>query len=138
LPKYEISLEQYDAIEEFIARVARNVTEDWPLWVATSDESQQIEYKKSTYLEDRVIADIEHYYYSGKLELTESLKEAVNIDYNIPTNFNLIPLNKANSNHFKDKGGFYALGFCRWYDDLCLTNLHYQLFLIKLDSCRHL
>ena len=39
---------------------------------------------------------------------------------------------------FKDKGGFYALGFCRWYDDLCLTNLHYQLFLIKLDSCRHL
>jgi len=73
LPRHEISAAQYDAIEEFIASIARNVTEDWPLWVATSDERQQIEYKKSVYLEDRAIADIEHYYYSGRLELTEGL-----------------------------------------------------------------
>lgn len=73
LPKYELTGPQYDAIEEFIARIARTVTEDWPLWVATCDEGQQIEYIKSTYLEERVIADIENYYYSGKLELTESL-----------------------------------------------------------------
>lgn len=73
LPKHELAGPQYDAIEEFIARIARNVTEEWPLWIATYDEGQQIEYTKSTYLEERVIADIENYYYSGKLELTESL-----------------------------------------------------------------
>ena len=74
LPKAPLKAEQYNAIEEFIARIARYVTEEWPLWVATYDESQQIEYTKSYQLEDRVIDDIDYYYYSGKLELTESLR----------------------------------------------------------------
>lgn len=74
LPKAPLKAEQYDAIEEFIARVAKYVTEEWPLWVATYDEGQQIEYTKSDQLEERVIDDIDYYYYSGKLELTESLR----------------------------------------------------------------
>ena len=74
LPKAPLKAEQYSAIEEFIARVAKYVTEEWPLWVATYDEGQQIEYTKSNQLEERVIDDIDHYYYSGKLELTESLR----------------------------------------------------------------
>ena len=74
LPKAPLKAEQYDALEEFIARVARYVTEEWPLWVATYNEGQQIEYTKSYQLEERVIDDIHHYYYSGKLELTESLR----------------------------------------------------------------
>ena len=74
LPKAPLKAEQYDAIEEFIARVAKYVTEEWPLWVATYEEGQQIEYTKSYQLEDRVIGDIDHYYYSGKLELTENLR----------------------------------------------------------------
>ena len=73
LPKAPLKAEQYEAIEQFIARIARNVTEEWPLWVATYDEGQQIEYTKPYQLEDRVIDDIDYYYYSGKLELTESL-----------------------------------------------------------------
>ena len=74
LPKAPLKAEQYDAIEEFIARVAKYVTEEWPLWVATYEEGQQIEYTKSYQLEDSVIGDIDHYYYSGKLELTENLR----------------------------------------------------------------
>ena len=75
LPKHELTSEQYDALELFIAFVGKNVTEDWPLWVATYDEGQQIEYTKPFKLAERVIADIEYFYYSGKLELTEELIE---------------------------------------------------------------
>ena len=74
LPKTPLKAEQYDAIEEFIKNVAGYVTAEWPLWVATYDEIQQIEYTKSGKLKDRVIDDIDHYYYCGKLELTESLR----------------------------------------------------------------
>ena len=74
LPKAPLKAEQYDAIEEFIKKVAEYVTAEWPLWVATYDERQQIEYTKSGKLKDRVIDDIDYYYYSGKLELTESLR----------------------------------------------------------------
>ena len=74
LPKAPLRAAQYDAIEEFIKNVAKYVTEEWPLWVATYDEKQQIEYTKSSQLEERVIDDINYYYYSGKLELTESLR----------------------------------------------------------------
>ena len=74
LPKAPLRAAQYDAIKEFIKKVAKYVTEEWPLWVATYDERQQIEYTKSGKLEERVIDDIEYYYYSGKLELTESLR----------------------------------------------------------------
>ena len=74
LPKTPLKAEQYDAIEEFIKKVAWYVTAEWPLWVATYDEIQQIEYTKSGKLEERVIDDIDYYYYSGKLELTESLR----------------------------------------------------------------
>ena len=73
LPKAQLKAEQYSAIEEFIARVARYVTEEWPLWIATYDEKQQIEFTKPYQLEERVIDAIDYYYYSGKLELTESL-----------------------------------------------------------------
>ena len=73
LPKAELSGKQYDAVEFLLALIAKYVSEDNPLWVATNDGSQQIEYTKSNLLEQRVIADIEHYYYSHKLELTESL-----------------------------------------------------------------
>ena len=73
LPQHELTGDQYEALALFIAFVGKNVTEDWPLWVATYDEGQQIEYTKPAMLTDRVIADIEHFYYSGKLELTESL-----------------------------------------------------------------
>ena len=31
LPRYELTGAQYDAIEEFIARIAKFVTEEWPL-----------------------------------------------------------------------------------------------------------
>lgn len=109
LPKFELTSTQYDALELFIAFIGKNVTEDWPLWVATYNEGQQIEYTKPFKLAERVIADIEHFYYSGKLELTESLKEAVDTDYSIPANFNLVPLNKANSSLFKNKGGLYLI-----------------------------
>ena len=74
LPKTPLKAEQYDAIEEFIKKVAEYVTAEWPLWVATYDEIQQIEYTKSGKLKDRVIDDIDYYYYSGKLELTEGLR----------------------------------------------------------------
>ena len=74
LPKAPLRAAQYDAIEEFIKNVAKYVTEEWPLWVATYDERQQIEYTKSGKLEERVIDDIDYYYYSGKLELTEGLR----------------------------------------------------------------
>ena len=74
LPKAPLRAAQSDAIKEFIKNVAKYVTEEWPLWVATYDERQQIEYTKSGKLEERVIDDIEYYYYSGKLELTESLR----------------------------------------------------------------
>ena len=74
LPKTPLKAEQYDAIEKFIKKVAWYVTAEWPLWVATYDEIQQIEYTKSGKLEERVIDDIDYYYYSGKLELTEGLR----------------------------------------------------------------
>ncbi len=73
LPRHELTGAQYDAITEFIARIARNITEEWPLWIATYNGNQQIEYDDSNRIEERVIASIEHYYYSGKLVLTESL-----------------------------------------------------------------
>ena len=73
LPKRELTDAQYEAIKIFISFVGRNVTEQWPLWVATYDEGQQIEYTKPAHLADRIIADIEHFYYSGNLELTEGL-----------------------------------------------------------------
>lgn len=73
LPKVELSGEQYDALEDFVNSIAGSVTKEWPLWVATYDESQQIEYTKPTNLAERVIADIENYYYSHKLELTEKV-----------------------------------------------------------------
>ncbi len=73
LPKYELTGEQYDAIEFFVSLISKKLSDDFPLWVATYDERQQIEYKKSENLADRVIADIENYYYSRKLELTEHL-----------------------------------------------------------------
>ena len=56
LPKHELTGEQYDALELFIAFVGKNVTEDWPLWVATYDEGQQIEYTKLFKLAERVNA----------------------------------------------------------------------------------
>lgn len=74
LPKAPLKAEQYDAIEEFIEQVAKYVTKEWPLWVTTYDDRHQIEYTKSDELKDRVIGDIDHYYYYGKLELTENLR----------------------------------------------------------------
>ena len=73
LPKAPLKAEQYDAIEEFIDQVKKYVTKEWPLWVTTYDDRHQIEYTKSDELKDRVIEDIDHYYYYGKLELTENL-----------------------------------------------------------------
>lgn len=73
LPKASITGEQYKALGEFIARIARNVTEEWPLWVATYNEGQQIEYTDPAYLESRVINDIGYFYTTGTLELTENL-----------------------------------------------------------------
>ena len=74
LPKAPLKAEQYDAIEEFIDQVKKYVTKEWPLWVTTYDDRHQIEYTKSDELKDRVIEDIDHYYYYGKLELTENLR----------------------------------------------------------------
>ena len=74
LPKAPLKAEQYDAIEEFIDQVKKYVTKEWPLWVTTYDDKHQIEYTKSDELKDRVIEDIDHYYYYGKLELTENLR----------------------------------------------------------------
>lgn len=74
LPKAPLKAEQYDAIEEFIDQVKKYVTKEWPLWVTTYDDRHQIEYTKSDELKDRVIGDIDHYYYYGKLELTENLR----------------------------------------------------------------
>ena len=74
LPKAPLKAEQYDAIEEFIDQVKKYVTKEWPLWITTYDDRHQIEYTKSEELKDRVIADIDHYYYYGKLELTENLR----------------------------------------------------------------
>lgn len=74
LPKAPLKAEQYDAIEEFIEQVAEYVNKEWPLWITTYDDRHQIEYTKSEELKDRVIADIDHYYYYGKLEITENLR----------------------------------------------------------------
>lgn len=74
LPKAPLKAEQYDAIEEFIKKVVEYVNKEWPLWITTYDDRYQIEYTKSDKLKERVIDDIDYYYYSGKLELTENLR----------------------------------------------------------------
>ena len=98
LPKFELTSAQYDALELFIAFVGKNVTEDWPLWIATYDEGQQIEYTKSFKLTERVIADIENFYYSGKLELTEELQEEAALTEAKPSTLKISDIKGYNTN----------------------------------------
>jgi len=73
IPKKELKEAQYIALKSFIGAIAKYVTEEWPLWIATYDDKQQIEYKKRYGLAERAIEDIKYYYISGNLELTEGL-----------------------------------------------------------------